>query len=97
MRRVLLVTYDLNKPGQDYEKVHQAIKDLGSWWHYLESTWLVVTTVTPGQAWDRIAPAFDKSDHCLILDVTGDDYSGWLPEKAWEWIRENLSQSAYRR
>lgn len=92
-----MVGYDLNKPGQNYQKVHEAIKVLGSdWWHYLGSTWLVVTTLTPSQAWDRIASAFDKSDNCLILDVSGDDYSGWLSKEAWDWIRHNLSQRAYR-
>lgn len=97
MKRVLMVGYDLNKPGQNYQKVHEAIKGLGSdWWHYLDSTWLVVTTLTASQGWDRIAPAFDKSDSCLVLDVTGDDYSGWLPKDAWAWIRQHLSQRAYR-
>ena len=96
MRRALLITYDLNKPGQDYKDVHEAIKDLGVWWHYLGSTWIVVTDVTPSQAWDQISSAFDKSDRCLILDVSGDSYSGWLSEDAWEWIRKNLNQAAQR-
>ena len=46
----LLITYDLNAPGQKYDDLYQEIKDLGStWWHYLDSTWVVKTTLTPDQ------------------------------------------------
>ena len=39
----LLIGYDLDKPGQNYESLFVAIKTLGEWWHYLDSTWLVAT------------------------------------------------------
>lgn len=34
----LLISYDLNKPGQKYERLYEKIKALGTWWHYLDST-----------------------------------------------------------
>jgi hypothetical protein len=39
----LLITYDLNSPGRKYDALHDEIKALGAWWHYMESTWIVVT------------------------------------------------------
>lgn len=87
----LLITYDLHTPGQDYKDLHEAIKNLGSaWWHYLDSTWLVTTSLSPSQAWEKLAVVADKNDNFLILNITGDGYSGWLPEKAWDWIRANV-------
>lgn len=87
----VLITYDLHKPGQDYTKLHEAIQGLGStWWHFLESTWLVVTRLSPSQVWDQLASSMDKGDNCLIVDVTSRAYSGWLPETAWKWIRANV-------
>jgi hypothetical protein len=86
----LLITYDLNKPGQKYDDLYEEIKSLGSWWHYLDSTWLVSTSLTTKQASDRLRKVMDDSDNLLVLNVTSDDYSGWLPEKAWEWIRKYL-------
>jgi len=87
----LLITYDLNTPGQDYKDLHEVIKNLGtSWWHHLDSTWLVTTTLTPSQAWDKLAAVADKNDTFLIVNITGDTYSGWLPEDAWTWIRNSI-------
>jgi hypothetical protein len=87
----LLVTYDLKQPGQDYKPLHDAIKNLGStWWHYLESTWLVATTRTADAASAALLPHIDKNDRLLVLNITGDAYQGWLPAEAWEWIRKHV-------
>lgn len=57
----LLITYDLNKPGQNYEELYERIKRLGTWWHYLGSTWIVICPLTPSQAFDRIRESLDAS------------------------------------
>lgn len=36
-----LISYDLNKAGQDYNSPIEAIKKLGNWWHCLDSTWII--------------------------------------------------------
>lgn len=38
---IYLITYDLMAPGKDYNKLFDAIKKLGSWFHCLDSTWIV--------------------------------------------------------
>ena len=38
-----LIGYDLNKQGQDYETLIEHIKKLGTWWHCLDSTWIIKT------------------------------------------------------
>ncbi len=86
----LLITYDLNKPGQDYSDLYEKIKGLGTWWHYLDSTWIVVASLSPTQAFDRLKLALDASDSMLILNITGDTYAGWLTEEAWAWIRKHV-------
>lgn len=35
---IYLVTYDLNKPQQEYEELYEELKHIGAWWHYLDST-----------------------------------------------------------
>ena len=88
--RALLISYDLKKPGQDYKEVHDAIKRLGPWWHYLDSTWIVATSLSCSGAWDAISAAFDRSDNCLVVDITNDPYQGWLPADAWDWLRQHV-------
>lgn len=84
---IYAINYDLKKPGQNYAPLHDAIKSCGVWWHYLDSTWLVETTLTADGIWKKLAPHVDKNDSMLIIGVTR-DYSGWLPQKAWDWINQ---------
>ena len=86
----LLITYDLNKPGQDYEALHEKIKGLGSWWHYLDSTWIVVSSLTPSQVIERLKPTLDTTDTVLVVNITGETYAGWLPQKAWDWLTSHV-------
>ena len=88
---VYLVTYDLNKTGQDYDSVYKAIKDAstGVWWHFLESTWIIKTHLTIQQVTDKVKSKMDDNDSLLVIEVKN-NYSGWLPKDAWEYLRENV-------
>lgn len=87
------INYDLNKPGQDYSKLHEAIKGLGVWWHYLDSNWLVDSDLNANQIWNRLSQHVDKNDFVLVIGVTR-DYSGWLPKEAWDWLNSRTSKMA---
>lgn len=83
------ITYDLTAPGRDYEGLYEAIKKHGTWWHYLESTWLISTNKTASQIWSDLSQYIDKDDSLLIIEVRN-NVSGWLPNKAWEWIHTHV-------
>jgi hypothetical protein len=82
---ICAINYDLRQPGRDYSGVFEAIKSCGSWWHYLESTWLVDTTLSAKGIWNRLAPHVHSNDRVLIHAV-GSDHQGWLSLNAWNWI-----------
>ncbi len=84
---ILLITYDLNSPGQDYKNVHDEIKTAGTWWHHLDSTWIIQTEKTTNYWQKKLHKHMDKNDSLLIIKVCK-DYQGWLPDKAWKWLRE---------
>ena len=83
------INYDLKVPGRDYSGLYEAIKATGKWWHYLDSTWIVVTTETAGEIWRRLSTHVDKNDYLLIIEITN-NAQGWLPKEAWEWIHANV-------
>lgn len=83
------ISYDLKAPGRNYEKLYEAIKSSGKWWHYLESTWMVASNDNSQQIWNKLAPHIDKNDYLLIIEVRKDSY-GWLPKDAWKWITDNV-------
>lgn len=39
--RTFLIGYDLNQPVQNYPDLIEAIQAYGTWWHHLDSTWIV--------------------------------------------------------
>lgn len=89
MRKTYLISYDLKKPDQDYTYLIQELKKSNLWWHYLESTWLISTFETTQQIYQRIEKFIDKNDSVIII-LVGKEYQGWLPEKAWNWIHNNV-------
>lgn len=88
--RLLLIGYDLNKPLQNYASLIVAIKTYGSWWHHLDSTWLVRTTTSAEDARKALRAHIDDSDELLVIDVTGDAFA-WagFSAEAGKWIVQN--------
>jgi hypothetical protein len=85
----LLIGYDLNSPGQDYSALVEAIKKLGSaWWHHLDSTWLVRTSMSPGEVRDELKQYLDSSDELLVIDITSDSMA-WtgFNERGRAWLK----------
>lgn len=87
---VYLVTYDLKRPQQNYQGLYEVLKKADSWWHYLESTWLIKTSETVDAWQTRLRSTLDDNDLFMIMDLKPARYSGWLPQPAWDWIRTNL-------
>lgn len=81
------ITYDLKKPGQNYTGLSEELKKK-DWWHYLDSTWLIHSSETANQIYERISQYLDENDQILINEF-GNDYQGYLPSDAWNWIRDH--------
>lgn len=88
-----LVTYDLRNPRQNYKGLFEELQRSPGWWHYvghyLDSTWLIVTSENAEQIYRRLATHIDKSDSLLVIRVS-EDYYGQLPKEAWDWIRKHV-------
>lgn len=88
----LLVSYDLQAPGKDYQKLWDYLRSYDYFAKPLESLWLIKTDSTPEQVRDLVCANYvDKNDKIFIVDVTGKS-AAWinLPNKVSDWIKENL-------
>lgn len=85
---MLLISYDLNTPGQDYSSLYEEIKKAGTWWHYLDSTWIISTDLSPNEWQRRLCQHMDVNDNLLIIEIC-DNYQGWLPTRAWKWLEKH--------
>jgi hypothetical protein len=86
---VYCVSYDLHKPGQNYEGLFDQLKNSPGWWHYLESTWLIATSETAQDLAKRLFGVIDANDSLLVINARNES-AGWLPSKAWDWINRNV-------
>ena len=89
--KTLMVGYDLNKAGQNYDDLIKRLKQYDKWWHSLDSTWLIRTEDSHITVRDTLKQLVDTNDELLVVDVTG-DAAAWtgFSDKAGKWIKENL-------
>lgn len=85
-----LITYDLMKPGQDYQKLFAAIKALGLWWHCLDSTWIVKHAGPASAIRDALQPFIDANDRLLVVKLSGEAAWFGFSKECADWLRTNL-------
>lgn len=87
----LLIGYDLNKAGKNYEGLIEEIKKASTWWHHLDSTWLVKSDESAKEVRDRLKPHLDADDELLVVNITG-DVAAWVgfSDRGSKWLKENL-------
>ncbi|SKQ48055.1 Uncharacterised protein [Mycobacteroides abscessus subsp. abscessus] len=85
-----LVTYDLVAPGRDYKKLFEYLKSHGSWAHPLESTWLIVSSLSALDLCNAIASHVDTNDKVLVVKSAGVGAWRRLTQKLTDWLHEYL-------
>ena len=92
----LLIGYDVHSPRSDaYDELVKAIQSLGTWWHHLETIWIVQCAHRPGEVRDRLKPRLGDQDQLLVIDISGDD-AGWfgINESGSKWLQDNALRTA---
>lgn len=88
-----LIMFDLNKEGAGYSAAHKKLTDrlsalFPTFWKNLDSTWIVVTSLTVVQIRDDLRGYIDSNDELLVVKSGGvgawvgfsDDASKWLKD-----------------
>ncbi|MFJ1554174.1 hypothetical protein [Streptomyces mirabilis] len=88
--RSQLIGYDLNRPGQDYKDLIEAIKELANgYWHHLDSTWIIRTEKSTSEVRNALKGHIDSGDELLVIDVSGDLWAtAGMSESANDWLRK---------
>ncbi|GAB1444369.1 hypothetical protein MASR2M39_32270 [Ignavibacteriales bacterium] len=79
-----LITYDLNKPGQNYNELYAAIRSYRNY-HPLESVWFIKSNATATAIFNALHPHIDKNDTLFVCEITS-NRSGWIPKDAWTFL-----------
>lgn len=88
MKKFIIIIY---KVDGDDKSVKDNIKQLGAWFNYLQGSFLLMTTISVQEIYNRINT--NKSgDRFLIMEVDLKAYYGILPTEAWEWIKQKKGE-----
>jgi hypothetical protein len=85
----LLVTYDLNNPGKDYNDLLKTI-DCYSWARLSESSYAIKTEQSPQQVFDRLKPFLDQNDYLYVINLKM-PYIGFGLKEVNDWLNKNLT------
>jgi hypothetical protein len=73
----LFIAYDLREPGQNYDAVTSAIKELGAWHHFQYSLFYVSTQSDPWQSYHHVIRVMDANDRLAVINAQGGVVSSW--------------------
>jgi hypothetical protein len=87
----VIVGYDLNRPGQNYDGLIEKLTSFSTWWHHLDSTWLIKTAKTAVQVRDELKPHIDQSDELLVVNLA-DRSAAWtgFSDQGSQWLKDYI-------
>jgi len=74
-----LITYDLNKVGQNYEDLINKIKSYKYYSHPMLSVWFIKSDNSAEVIYNSLAPFIDKNDRIFVQEITS-NRCGWLSQ-----------------
>lgn len=67
-----IISYDLCKPGRNYESLYTSIKSLGAWARITESTWFVKSSQSSAFIRDKLLHEMDVNDRLFVAKLAGE-------------------------
>jgi hypothetical protein len=75
----LFISYDLDAPGQNYQKVIAAIESLGQAMVVHRSLYYVKSSIPVANAEQRVRAAIDRNDRLVVIDANAAQWFNLLP------------------
>lgn len=85
---ILLITYDLKKPGQDYKDFLALIRNY-PYARLSESSYAIETNEAPKDVYNILAPHMDNNDQLYVVTLHS-PYWGLGPKEVNDWLSANL-------
>ena len=92
MYRIYEVNYDLRVPQAELRPLFGELRAFNGWYHVIDSMWFVCSDSNAMDVYNRICRHLKRTDYVWVNEV-GDEYYGWLPKRAWEWLANVRKQA----
>lgn len=85
-----IITYDLNKSGQNYNCIIKKLEAYGTHWHAQGSVWLLVTDQSATQIRDHLGACLDDNDELFVARLSGEAAWRGYSTQISEWLKKFL-------
>ena len=85
-----IVSYDLSRPGRNYDSLISRIKDYGTCAPITKSTWAIVTEDTADDVGEYLAAVIDSNDKLFVVRSGGEGVWWSLPQDITNWLEKHL-------
>lgn len=88
--RTYMISYDLSKPGQNYDKLIELIKSEYAWAKIGYSAFIVKSILSHTELRDKLKQALDSNDKLFVGAISAPAAWFGLPDEVSKWINNNL-------
>jgi len=92
---ILSISYDLRKPGRNYDALYDVIKSASSWSHAMDSLWFISTSESVETWSNRLRQVIDQNDWLFVVDISGQSRQGWMKKSIWDWLNKHDRARSY--
>lgn len=90
-----IIGFDLNKEGAAYQEANKALSEaikehFPTYWHHLDSTWVVVSNFSAKEIRDLLAPYVDSNDELLVVQSAGVGAWKGFNDRGSSWLNTHL-------
>jgi|HigsolmetaGSP11D_1036233.scaffolds.fasta_scaffold04321_2 CRISPR/Cas system-associated endoribonuclease Cas2 len=90
-----LICYDINKEGEAYRQANKLLTDrikelFQTWWHHLDSTWIVVTNLSAAEIRNALRSYIDTDDELLVIKSARDAAWHGFSDQGSSWLKDYL-------
>lgn len=83
MKKIYLIQTKIS----DNQAFDARIKSFGSWIKYLDNNWMIETTLSAKEVYDKLSVGFEN-DIMFIVELGKTNYWGRMNSNVWDYLKE---------
>jgi len=92
--RAYIVAVDARTVDKDIAAIKDYIQtssSINNWWNYIPCVFIVISPLTADAISEELKP-LTRDTSLLVIEANLENSEGWLPERAWSWIRRRTQR-----